>query len=451
MKNNKKFDLLVIGSGLACAGFISSYLKKNKSINIISPNNIKIKSIIQNRHLNGCPPQYYKNQKNIEDYQNYNKINFNDKIFIIGSLAHGGMSENWGYQIDKDYINDINYLSKKTKDKINECFNELFNKKINLKKDNFIKKILKFKYINHKISQSNLAILKEKQNKITNNNTYSFNNLIREEKFKNKILIHNYFVDTIFKSKNCIGINVLDKNNKKKTLYTKKVVLACGTIISTSLILKFLQIKKKIRLMHHPRLVAVFLSRLKLKIPRRITPVINMKSNKKMYLIDFRYYNYKFAELLKYSYKKFFPLNIIIYYTVNFFKKRLIFSNIFYSSSMSRLYLQIKKNNNIYITNKKNKFEFFFIKVFKNLKTFLFKKKMIFNICKYYISEYGSDYHYFGTLKFGNKSELSINERCQLKNNKNVYIIDGSCFNFKSTFFPAGLIMANARRIGKLL
>ena len=63
----------------------------------------------------------------------------------------------------------------------------------------------------------------------------------------------------------------------------------------------------------------------------------------------------------------------------------------------------------------------------------------------------GADYHYFGTITFNNNSKLSVNESCQLKNYKNVYIIDGSVFDFKTNKYPLGLVISNARRIGKIL
>ena len=47
------------------------------------------------------------------------------------------------------------------------------------------------------------------------------------------------------------------------------------------------------------------------------------------------------------------------------------------------------------------------------------------------------------------KSKLSVNENCQLKSHKNIYIIDGSVFNFKKNKYPLGIILANAARIAK--
>ena len=49
----------------------------------------------------------------------------------------------------------------------------------------------------------------------------------------------------------------------------------------------------------------------------------------------------------------------------------------------------------------------------------------------------------------GKTGPLSVNEKCQLKSNKKIYLIDGSVLNFKRNKYPLGLIMANSRRVGK--
>ena len=43
---------------------------------------------------------------------------------------------------------------------------------------------------------------------------------------------------------------------------------------------------------------------------------------------------------------------------------------------------------------------------------------------------------------------MSLNEKCQLRKNKNIYIIDGSVLDFKVNKYPLAVIMANARRVG---
>ena len=77
-------------------------------------------------------------------------------------------------------------------------------------------------------------------------------------------------------------------------------------------------------------------------------------------------------------------------------------------------------------------------------------EKLVLPIYKNFFSGHGSAYHYFGTIPIGGKNKkLSVNNLCQLKNFKNVYIIDGSVFDFKINKYPLGLVMANARRVAK--
>ena len=82
---------------------------------------------------------------------------------------------------------------------------------------------------------------------------------------------------------------------------------------------------------------------------------------------------------------------------------------------------------------------------------FLKKNKVVFPFFKTFFPGFGADYHYFGSIPFNNKGKLSVNDQCQLNGNKNIYIVDGSVFNFKTNKYPLGLMVANARRIGKLL
>ena len=63
----------------------------------------------------------------------------------------------------------------------------------------------------------------------------------------------------------------------------------------------------------------------------------------------------------------------------------------------------------------------------------------------------GGDYHYFGTIEIGKKGILSVDEKCRLKNNNEIYVIDGCVFNFKKNMYPLGLVMANAKRVAKIL
>ena len=88
-----------------------------------------------------------------------------------------------------------------------------------------------------------------------------------------------------------------------------------------------------------------------------------------------------------------------------------------------------------------------FIKKFLN---FFIIKNSIYPIYKNFFSGNGGAFHYFGTIPMTSKKiKMSVNNLCQLKNFKNIYIIDGSVFDFKINKYPLGVIMANARRIAK--
>ena len=78
---------------------------------------------------------------------------------------------------------------------------------------------------------------------------------------------------------------------------------------------------------------------------------------------------------------------------------------------------------------------------------FFYKKILPFYIN--YFPGFGADFHYFGTIQVGKSKDLSVNEKCQINKKKNIYIVDGSVFKFNGNKYPLGLIMANARRIGK--
>ena len=61
-------------------------------------------------------------------------------------------------------------------------------------------------------------------------------------------------------------IVLLCKNNKEsKKFITDKVILGCGTIVTTKLILDFLKINKEVKIKHHPRLLSAFLSKIKIR------------------------------------------------------------------------------------------------------------------------------------------------------------------------------------------
>ena len=165
----KIFDILVVGTGLSGLTFAEEYLKKNRTINFISPT---LKKDIQDTSkykldYKGLPPQFKKNFNKIEDYFDYNKFKFDKKnCSLLGSLEFGGLSNYWGLQIDKDIGDDLDCFGKKAKNEIINCFVEILKDKSlkgkfknfdnDFKINNFYEKLLNKKNKNFK----NLAIEK---------------------------------------------------------------------------------------------------------------------------------------------------------------------------------------------------------------------------------------------------------------------------------------------------
>ncbi len=209
----------------------------------------------------------------------------------------------------------------------------------------------------------------------------------------------------------------------------------------------FLNIKKEVKIKHHPRLLSVFFSTKKLDFNLNFTPSllqITRKSSKENFTADLRPGNKLITESIIDAFPYMRPFKIII----NFLRKRLMFSNFLYNPSLSNVYLKkidnyfkiYSKNKDIgKVLRKKNKMVF----------NFLLRKKLIFPIYKTFFPGAGADYHYFGSIPFHKSGKLAVNNNCQLLSARNIYIIDGSVFNFKSNKYPLGIVAANARRIAK--
>ena len=462
---NKLFDVLVIGTGLSSLSFIDAYLENKKKVNVISyKNNKENKANIKNKHIfKILPPQMLGAEKKVNNYFYFNKISINQNSKFYGSLEFGGLSNYWGLQIDKNITEDIKYLSKKTQKNIFNSFVEIYKKlslmgKFKNKLDNpyerneyinkdFFKKnkdlyldepILAFEKKNK--SKKKLNNINEKKSKITPGNYF--------QKYlkKKKIIFHDYFVESIKKHKHGVLVNC-SNGNFKKTFLTKKLVLGCGTLITTKLIMDYLKITNEVKINHHPRLFSLYFSKEKWSGSMEFQPShLHLKSRKKPYLFtaDFRPGNKIIIEaIIKF---KFFlrPVKLLL----NFLREYFIFSNIFLEPKYGNLF--IKKKKNIYeVYSKNKKIDYVFKNITKMIYKFLLNTKKIMPIFYNYFPGYGADFHYFGTILMKKKGRLSVNEKCQLRQNKRIYLIDGSVLNFKKNKYPLGLIMANSRRIGK--
>ena len=463
----KLLDILVVGSGLSSLSFIDSYLKKKKFLNVISFDNLnKIKISNFNQHIfKFLPPQMEGKENKVNEYFFLNKIKCDKNCNIFGSLEFGGLSNYWGLQIDANITKDINHLKKKTKKDIQECFMEILQKfkligefKINQKLHN--NKLIKNSFFNEDLYQKDKDIIIEKPilgYKRNNNQKYLTTKDEKKSKLiptflyknlssKKKIIFHNYFVEKIQDFKNNLLLTC-SNGKKKKYFYTKKLVLGCGTIVSLRLIMDYLKISKEIKIYHHPRLFSLYFLIRKWKNKMNFKPSdlhLKLKKDPTLFTSDFRPGNTKIIDaLLKFNlFLK--PFKYLLYYLKEYF----VFSNMFLNSKYANLYIK-KKDNFFEIYSKRKNLKKIFKKNSKLIYNFLIKTKKILPFFINYFPGYGSDFHYFGTVPMRGKGLLSTNEKCQLKKNKKIYLIDGSVFNFKTNKYPLGLIMANSRRIGK--
>lgn len=471
MSHNKKYiDVMVVGSGLSSLTFIETYLEKRKKIDVISPElNLKFGELDKkNDHIfKILPPQMSGKENNVRAFFQYNDIEVDKNCKLFGSLEFGGLSNYWGLQIDPNIIEDIKDLSKKTQKNIINCFFELVKKlnligKLKIKNKildnelNYIdifnlKKIKRSKLkisslilgLENKNKKKELDAVNEKKDKLTPINYYQ--KYLRNKKIK----FHNYFVKAIKDSKN--GIELICSNNKEvRTFITKKLVLATGTIITTKLIASYLHYKKEIKLGHHPRLFTLFF--LKKKWLNKMVfqpPIMHIKSkfNSNLFTTDFRPGNKLIINSIIDFKKYLYPFKFIL----TKLRFNFLFLNTFLNPKFGNIFLKLDNDNVLKIYSKNKKIS----KIFKKISLLIYnlfrKTKKIFPFQINYFPGFGADFHYFGTININGKGNLSVNENCQLKKNKNIYIVDGSVFNFNKNKYPIGLIMANSRRVAKEL
>ncbi len=465
--NNKYFDTVIIGSGLSALNFIDTYSKKNKKVDVISPNfntRLDTKTL---RKIEFLPSQMKNKNTQAENYFYGNDIKNSKECKIIGSLNFGGLSNYWGLQMDS-YVNiGDQKISRKNKKKIAGIFYELIKKlkllgKFKLKKKKYIND---YKIPNHLerlfnknhedfiIKKPILAYSKKIKNEDINTlNEYKDKlnaiNFFKLTKLKKRIRFHDFYLEKIKKEGK--KIKLICKNKKKtKIFFAKKVIFAAGTIATTKLIMDYLKIKKEVKINHHPRLIAVYFGRKKIDYNLDFTPSLLQLLEKKKnnyFTADLRPGNKLITDSMVELSRFLYPIKFLI----NFVKDRLIFSNILMAPKFSDIFIK-KEGTKFSVYTKKNN-------VIKNLKeanskifSFLLKNKIIYPIFKTHFPGIGSDFHYFGTIPINGKTKLSVNEKCQLKGNRNIYIVDSSVFNFSKNKYPLGIVMANARRIGNLL
>ena len=464
----KIIDLVVIGSGLSSLNFIDTYLSKKKKIHIVSPDFNYDLSFSKKNSLNYLPSQMKGKERTVNNFFVSNKLRLHNSCNAIGALISGGLSNYWGLQLDNYFYKDQKHLKESNFHNIKREF-ILFLKKYKLlgnfylKRKKiyeksydipiFLRKLLKAKDKQFKCEKPILAYLsKEKKNTLKNidevKEKLTPKNFIKRINGRKKIIYHNFYVDNILRKKKLLKLVLKNKKNKK-IIFCKKVVFATGAIATTKILMKYLNIKKPVKIKHHPRLFGMFISRKPINSTLNFTPSllqIISKSKKKSCVADLRPGNKYITDSLVEGFPFLTPFKTLI----NFFNNRLIFSNILSDSSQSNMFIKAEKDEFILYSKEENSRKYLKAKS-KQIFKFLLSNKIILPIYKTHYPGAGADYHYFGSIPFKNHGQLAVNNNCQLLGDKNIFVIDGSIFDFKTNKYPLGIVIANARRIGKLL
>lgn len=462
------YDLIVIGSGLSSFAFLKGLKTAKKKICIISYENesTKIKIESENIDYKNLPPRLKlnkKNKKNIVDFYEKNNFKIDSRTSIFGIVSHGGVSDYWGCSNEDLNVNKINFLNKKNKNLIKKA-NIFFNNRY------YSSDLKKNRILNNK-NQKNYVDLK---NKLLNykskffkfyNNTTAYNEKKKLEfrpanyfkEINKKIKLYNYFVDKIRKRKKYYEIYCDGK--KGKTIFrARKIVLAAGTFSTTRIVCEMLKFKNKIKVYHNPMLFGVFTSRYLIQNKESRMPPsdfalkINDKLTNSSLIANFRRINKTIEKKIFQNFRQ--ANNYLFKKIFNIFKFKLIFINLYLSNKFSNIFFKYDdKEFKIYSDYKKTKINNKLLKRnFQRIYKYLKLKNLITFLHHSYVPETGSDSHFIGTIPISKKkNKLSLNENCELKNFKNLFIVDGSSIPKNNLKFPTNLIICNAYRIGRLI
>lgn len=473
------YDTLIIGTGLSSIFFLEGYKNKKEKIAVISyestsdTNFKKNDQSLKKKILANLPPRF--NSKNFGAISNFftkNEITNSENSSIFGLLQEGGVSNYWGMSCDFPKDNKLNFLNSKNQDSLIRSFNYIYNtfnlegsvsnKNIktnkNKKIEDYFSKFLEVKENNINFYKNCSAINSSKCLKISNkcwNDCPTKSTLLPKmiSDFKN-VDKFNYFANKISKSGDVYEVNCINSSNEKKIFRTKKLILACGTIGTTRLLLDMLNYESPIRIFHNPMLFSCILS-IK-KVQKNLKHWLSQVASESFDLetgsfavANFRTTNEHIKEKIFKDYW-FMRLNFFKY-IFSFFEKKMVFVNLYIEGKYSNLNMQKTIDGyKIFSNSKKNeKIKKLLMTHLKKILKTLLKNNLATRINYTSIPKNGYDNHYTGTVKINdNTTPLSVNEMCELKNFKNIFIVDGSVVPGNISFFPTGVIIANAHRVG---
>jgi ferredoxin len=458
MKNQKIFDICVIGSSFAATGFLMSEKLKNKKILCIDLNNkytARLSHLSQKELFN----THAKNKKFMaqDDTLGNTKIEKLDQIHnfqVRNSYMTGGYSKIWG-SVNKTYTvkeqkEIIGYNLSKHIAIVNNKIHQITLKKnaINLKGSGI------------SFPKATIAVNKEKCIECGNcmygcpYDAIFSTNLLYEDLSSQFDKLDNYYLNKIIKKKECLVLELI--NNKTaniKHIKTRKIALGSGSINTAKILLRSFRSISRIFIKDS----AVFY------VPLFKKKIIN-DNNIDLASSVFSLKHYSSSIFIQIYAFKYYLLNQILS-LFGFFTNRLDFLSKFFFLFMGFLPSKYSPKAEISVNNINNKFQ---INIKKNNKTKIVVKKILLKLKEIgfasnyilisFMLKYGkpfSSYH-FGSLEIQdqNKKNMKIYRKKGLILNKfvsNIYLIDSSIF--KS--IPSGplslLIMANAYRIADLI
>lgn len=462
-------DTVVVGSGLSGLSFINEFLKKNKKISLISPiKPDRSAHKIDKEVVKNLPPQIFQ-KKSISSIMNYlsnNQFFTKHDAEIYGSLEFGGLSNYWANQIEVDELSDLEGLNQIEKKKLKKILLSLIernkfiinsknNKNRQFKIDESFNSLIEDNG-NLKISKPSLALSPKKKliefkNDFTTFNAKNFFSKIKNKEYLN--IYDCYLIKIKKKGSKYILFCKSQKNKKDIRFIANRLILACGTLVTTKLLVDYFDIKKEISIKHHQRLIGSFFAKNSYESNMNfLNSIIWFKGKiaNKNFIGDLRIGSKIIIDAIV---RKFSYLSIFRFF-LDLIRKRLFFSNIFLSTSFSNLYLLKRDEKYIIFTkqNKQSKINTNLVKCFNKLKSKLQEHNLIYPISITKTLKPGNDFHYCGTLKYNKKNyKLSIDNNCQLLNSKNLYVVDSSVFDFKKNLFPLAVVISNSIRVANNL
>jgi hypothetical protein len=432
--------IIIIGSGPSGTTAAYSLIEEKKKVLMLDQgytNNTQIRETINNNKIFHPKLLNKKYQHVVYNFLKKNKI-IQKNFFLTGSLALGGLSNIWG----GGYWNYYQGIFHKS---FNNFLNNNF-KILNFHNgDSFkINKFFRDRNSNTIYKSAQLLSLKNKKQ--------IFNSIDIIKKLRKKKIFSykkNSFVRDIFFKKNLFIVSDDNGNHYK----CKILILACGTIGSTRLVMKFNKIiNVKQKLLHNVSYGFLGITKKKFvykKIYKHSPNLIFMHNNSKLKSKISGSIGHYSGELGEFINKKFiFPLNILINLLFNFFKFYLIFGKIFLPAKFCNTKIYLDKNENLIIDgatinlDKKNKVINNFFKANKNKFIKIYQKEL----------PLGSDSHYTSTMSPGSKiKKLKTNSFGELISKRNLFIVDASIIGKEGSHFPTLEIMKNAYKIGKYI